>query len=91
MQLFDFRCHTCDHVFEDWDTSDRSAKPACPSCGSSDTHRLIATPRMDLARSVANGEASSDGMTTAIDKWDRARRQKMKIEQRNLERHGTYD
>ena len=91
LQLYNFRCDSCDHRFEDWDTMETSAKVACPSCDSSDVVRLISKPRLDYTGMVANGSASSDGMTTAIDRWERARKEKMKIEQRNLDRHGTYD
>lgn len=89
-QLFDFRCRECDHVFEEWDTSDRDAKPACPACGHAETRRLIAAPRLDHISMATSGKSSSDGMTSSIDKWDKMRRQKMKTEQRNMERHGTY-
>lgn len=89
-QLFDFRCLDCNLVFEGWDTSDRDAKPACPGCGHEETRRLIAAPRLDYIGMATSGKASSDGSATAIDKWDKMRRQKMKTEQRNQERHGTY-
>lgn len=91
MQLFDFRCQVCDHVFEAWDNSDRTANPACPECGHKESKRQISTPRLDYSRMVTDGKHSSDGMTTAIDKWEQGRREKMKIEKRNQENHGTYD
>jgi hypothetical protein len=52
---------------------------------------MIGAPHLDVIGMAANGEASSDAMNTAIGKWDKMRRQKMRIEQRNLERHGTED
>ena len=89
MQLFDFRCQQCDHVFEDWDNSDGDAKPICPECSSPDTKRLISSLRIDYTGMATSGRASSDANTTAIDKWHKTRTQQLKIEQRNLERHGT--
>mgnify|MGYP005653218331 FL=1 len=91
MQIFDFRCQDCDHRFEEWDNSDRTAKPTCPNCDSANTIRLISAPRFDLDGMVASGSATSDGMTTAVDRWAKRREQHMKIEARNKERHGTYD
>ena len=91
MQLFDFRCDDCDHRFEDWDTIERSAKPQCPECQSPDTVRLISKLRLDYTAMACSGKSSSDGMTTAIDRWAKRREEKVKIEKRNLERHGTYD
>jgi putative FmdB family regulatory protein len=90
-QLFDFRCTTCEHVFEGWDTIEKNAKPLCPKCSSPDTGRLISTPRFDYKSMVASGHSSDDGMTTSIDRWAKARAQKVAIETRNMERHGTVD
>jgi len=53
--------------------------------------RLIGTPRILYAEIATDGKQSTDGMTTAISRWEKGRNQKMKLEQRNLERHGTYD
>jgi hypothetical protein len=53
--------------------------------------RLIGAPKLGYTRMAADGTASSDAMTTAVDKWARARHQKWQIEQRNLARHGTED
>lgn len=90
-QLFDFQCNDCDHVFEDWDTSDRSARPDCPKCGAPGATRLISTPRLDYTSMVASGSSSSDAFTTGIDKWAKRREEKIRIEKRNMERHGTVD
>lgn len=91
MQLFDFRCNTCDHEFEDWDTSDRTASPTCPKCSAPAAVRLISTPRLDYTGMATSGKGSDDGLTTAIDKWAKRRADQVKIEQRNMERHGTVD
>ncbi len=52
---------------------------------------MIAAAHLNYTSMVASGESSSDGMTSSIDKWDKMRRQKLKTEQRNLDRHGTTD
>lgn len=91
MQLYDFQCSDCSHVFEDWDNMDRTARPPCPECHSPETSRLISKPRLDYTGMVTSGRDSDDGMTTAIDKWAKARSEKKKIEERNLRNHGTED
>jgi hypothetical protein len=52
---------------------------------------MIGAPHLGYTAMAANGEASSDAMTSSVDKWVKMRDQKTKIEQRNLERHGTVD
>jgi len=78
-------------VFEDWDTSEPATKPPCPECSTPDATRLISKLRLDYVGMGANGRATSDAFTTGIDKWAKRRRDKLKIENRNLERHGTVD
>jgi len=90
-QLFDFQCTDCEYVFEEWDTSERSARPHCPNCEGTNVDRLISAPNFDLDGMVASGSSSSDGMTTSIDAWQRRRKQQMAIEKRNMDRHGTTD
>lgn len=87
----DYRCGTCNAVSEHWASAEEVASLECPSCGSSVLTPMIAAPHFGIIDSIASGVASSDGLTTAIDRWDKMRRQKLKIEQRNLERHGTVD
>lgn len=44
MPLYEYRCKSCDEVFEKmmrWSESDRS--PVCPTCQSPDTHKQIST------------------------------------------------
>ena len=91
MQLFDFRCIDCSHVFEDWDTIERQASPTCPECQAPNAVRQISAPRLDYTGMVTDGKSSSDGLTTSIDKWAKRRADKVKIEKRNMERHGTVD
>ncbi len=91
MQLFDFRCHECDHVFEDWDTIEKEATPQCPECKQPGARRLISKLRLDYTGMATDGISTSDGFTTAIDRWARRRAEQVKIENRNMERHGTVD
>ncbi|MAG24808.1 hypothetical protein CMI47_04440 [Candidatus Pacearchaeota archaeon] len=87
----DIRCNDCLTVTEHWISKEELASLNCPECGSSDMTVMIGAPHFGITASVANGQASSDGMTTGIDKWEKMRKQKQRIEKRNLERHGTYD
>jgi putative FmdB family regulatory protein len=87
----DYRCNDCDAVSEHWASAEEIATLECPGCGGSALVAMIGAPMLGFTNSVANGEASSDGMTSSIDRWDRARAQKLKTEKRNLERHGTVD
>lgn len=86
----DFECTACGAVTEHL-VKRGDANPHCPECGSADMTRLIGAPKLGYTRMAADGTASSDAMTTAVDKWARARHQKWQIEQRNLARHGTED
>jgi putative FmdB family regulatory protein len=42
MPLFEFKCETCQHQFEELVRG--SEKPACPSCGSQQLDRLFSAP-----------------------------------------------
>lgn len=90
LKILDVRCQTCDHVYEILVNAE-DATPPCPECSSTDVVRRIGSPKLFYGKIVSTGHASSDGMTSSIDKWMKGRAQKMKIEKRNLERHGTYD
>jgi hypothetical protein len=87
----DVRCSECDAVTEHWVNKQELALLDCPECGCSDVTAIIGTPKPFYTGMAANGESSSDAMGTAVDKWAKMRAQKQRIEQRNLERHGTYD
>lgn len=88
--IVDFRCAVCDTVTEHLVKQSEDANPPCPECGSAVTKRLIGAPKLAYTRMAADGSSSSDGMTTAIDRWVKGREQKKAIEKRNMERHGTY-
>ena len=87
----DFRCGDCDSITEHWVNKQEIASLTCPDCGSPAMNAIIGAPHIDYIGSVANGESSSDAMNTSIDKWQKMRAQKQRIEKRNFERHGTYD
>ncbi len=89
--ITNYRCSHCSTVSEIWAKYEELASLKCPECSRTGLTRLISAPHIGIINSVANGESSSDAMTTTIDKWDKMRRQKAKIESRNLERHGTVD
>lgn len=90
--LSDFRCHSCGHLFEEWvNVHEVQAPLGCPSCNSVTTSRQLSAPHLDYTGMVASGVGSSDAMTTSIDRWQKGREQKMAIEKRNMERHGTPD
>jgi putative FmdB family regulatory protein len=91
MQLYNFRCQDCDHVFEAWDTMEKTSNPPCPECDALGAVRLISSPRLDYTGMATSGNSSDDAFTTSIDRWAKARRKQVAIEKRNLERHGTYD
>lgn len=90
LKFVDFRCRDCDHVYEAL-VNDSDANPSCPECSSSDVIRRISAPKLAYGRISTDGKSSSDAMTSSIDRWMKGRAQKMKTEQRNLERHGTYN
>ena len=74
-----------------WATKEEVAIHPCPKCHHATLVPIIGAPKINYTMSVANGEASSDAMNTSIDKWQKMRDQKQRIEKRNFERHGTYD
>lgn len=80
--LYDFRCKTCDHKFDDMVKSDVFQLP-CPECGS-EAKRLISTPRLDPRMGL-----DPEGNPTMGDKWAKVREQRAKIEKKHYEEHGT--
>lgn len=44
MPTFDFRCATCDHVFEFTRPFGSKTIPQCPNCGKKKTEKLISPP-----------------------------------------------
>ncbi len=91
MQLYDFRCSSCDHRFEEWDTMDTSADVPCPECQTPGAGRLISKLRLDYTNMAVPLSGTGDGTTTAVDRWAKRRAEKVKIEERNLRNHGTVD
>lgn len=85
----DYRCTSCDSISEHWVNEAELAALPCPECGETSLKPMIGAPKIATIMIATDGKASSDGMTTSIDKWHRMRAQKAKIEKRNLERHGT--
>jgi putative FmdB family regulatory protein len=89
--MFDFRCADCGEEFEALDKQEPVGEPTpCPRCLSTATSRLISTPHFNTIGMATDSKSSSDALNTTIDRWAKMRRQKMTIEKRSLERHGTY-
>lgn len=89
--LADYRCPACSAVSEHKVNQDEAATLPCPECGHSGLTRLIGAVRVMFSHMASDGSASSDALTSSIDRWQRDRERKMKTELRNLERHGTED
>jgi len=87
--ISDCRCTVCDTVTEVTAKREEFAALPCPVCGHAALQRMIGAPKLSYTSMVASGESSSDSMNTSIDKWQKMRDQKAKIEARNMERHGT--
>jgi putative FmdB family regulatory protein len=89
--LFDFRCRSCGHEFEHLVKQGGAGEPQpCPECQAVAGERQVSVPHFDTIGMATDGRKSSDAMTSTIDKWEKMRRQRMTIEKRNMERHGTY-
>jgi len=82
----DYHCLDCLTVTEHWVNKEEEATLTCPECSGSQMTKIIGAPKLCYTE-MATGN-SSDGMNKAIDKWDKMRRQKMRIEKRIEERHG---
>lgn len=80
MILFDFRCNTCTHVFEELVNRDSPEPVKCPSCGQFDTTRQIGSftidPRLGL---------DPDSFPTMGDKWAKKREQRHRLESRRTD------
>jgi putative FmdB family regulatory protein len=84
MPLYDFKCRDCGVISEHLTRFDVK-ETSCPRCqGNAD--RQVCAPKIDHT-ALAMGDSATAG---GIDKWDRARRKKMAIEERKLRDHGTY-
>ena len=82
--IFEFRCSACDAITDELVQPEVHEIP-CSACGAP-AKRIISAVRIDW-QSFVHGPNATTG---AIDKWDRMRKQKVGIEKRNMERHGSY-
>lgn len=80
--LFEFRCTSCEHKFDDLVKSDVQQTP-CPNC-SGTGERLVSAPRLDPKMGV-----DAEGNPTMGDKWAKIRRQQAQIEKKHYKEHGT--
>ncbi|MGC4114350.1 MAG: zinc ribbon domain-containing protein [Myxococcales bacterium] len=59
MPLYEFKCRTCGHTFEELIRNHADeADAACPTCGTKDVQRLLSTTSLGFV-SVAGGGAST--------------------------------
>ena len=85
MPIYDFKCDECGRVDEH--LVKLSVKNMeCPECGAN-MSRQIGIPNFSTS-SLATGESATPD---SIDRWEKMRKQKMAIEKKNQENHGTYD
>lgn len=70
---------------EHWATREEFATLPCPNCGHVGLTRMIGAPKLNYTDMACNGEASSDAMGTAVDKWVKMRDQKARIEKKAYE------
>lgn len=80
--MFDFRCTSCEHKFDDLVKSDIHSIP-CVKCGS-EAKRLIATPRFDPRMGL-----DPEGNPSAGAKWAKIRKDRAKQEREHFKEHGT--
>lgn len=79
--IFDFRCTTCDHRFEQMVKPDVHDFP-CEKCGSQ-SKRLISAPRIDPRLGI------NPDFPGAYGKWEKTQRQKRQIEKKYYDNHGV--
>jgi putative FmdB family regulatory protein len=85
MPLFDFRCRSCDHVFEALVRPQDAAPTACPACGARELEKLLAT------FAVSSAERTQAAATTKRKKEaTTARRDNIAMDQ-EIERHRKED
>lgn len=80
--MFDFRCTSCEHQFDDLVKSSVHSIP-CPNC-SSEAKRLVSTPRLDPKMGL-----DAEGNPTMGDRWAKIRKEKALIEKKHYKEHGT--
>lgn len=66
--LWDFQCQKCDNIFEEFVERDTLLFD-CPECKTPGAVRQIAAPRLDARLGL------DDGFPTAVQKWEKSRRQ----------------
>lgn len=81
--MFDFECSRCGVTFEDLVRSNVRGLPC--ECGGT-AWRVISGTHLDYASMATHGE----GMETAIDKFDRAHRERKAIDEKHYANHGDY-
>lgn len=85
MPLFDFRCRSCNHVFETLVRSQDASAPLCPTCGGRDLEKLPAS------FAVSSAERTRASATTARKKAaTTASRDNVALE-REIDRHRKED
>jgi predicted nucleic acid-binding Zn ribbon protein len=80
LRVFDYECPECGDIQEHMIRGDEV--PNCDLCCVS-MRRLPAAPRLDYNGFWLAGMESGD-------RWNKVRRSRQKLEERSLERHGTY-
>ena len=84
LMMYDFRCRTCQHVFEDLVQPTVWTLP-CVRCEQT-ADRLISPVRIDRTAIALTAGASPE----SIAHFDRIHREKKQIEDRCYERNGDY-
>lgn len=82
--LIEFHCVECDTTFDDLVQSE-TRQLACVKCGAT-ALRQISVPHFAYSKMATSG----DGFPTAIDKFDKAHRERKAIEERKYREHGDY-
>jgi putative FmdB family regulatory protein len=84
LMMFDFRCKSCNHEFEDLVKSD-VFQAQCPKC-SETARRILSCPRIDKT-----AMALQDGATeTSLKHFERTHQQQKAKEEKSLREHGDY-
>ncbi len=85
MILYDFECSAaaCAHVFEEFADWKTPTPVKCPLCGELTEKRLIGGARIDPKLGL-----DREGFPTMADKWEKTRRQRMQIENKQAAARG---
>lgn len=82
--MFDFHCAECGADFEEL-VGSATQTIQCAKCGAN-ADRQISPVRFDRLKAAASG----DGMTGAIDYFEKVHRERKAIEERKEAEHGDY-